>query len=79
MYALHRPKDLSKTSFLKMFSPTHYNCNDERAFHMFSALYGVFRLLPLGGAEIMKVADINIGSFTRNCQSKMSLLVVDFT
>ena len=40
IYALHRAKGLSVTSFVKLFSPTHYNCKDIRAVRMFRAQFG---------------------------------------
>lgn len=40
IYALHRAKGLSMTSFVSMFSPAHYNCNDIRAVRMFRAQFG---------------------------------------
>jgi hypothetical protein len=39
IYALHRAKRLSMTSFVNIFSPAHYNCNDIKAVRMFCAQF----------------------------------------
>ena len=39
IYALHRAKELSMTSFVNMFSPDRYNCNDIRDVRMFRAQF----------------------------------------
>ena len=40
LYALHRAKGLSMTSFVNMFQPARYTCNDIKAVHMFRAQFG---------------------------------------
>jgi hypothetical protein len=46
MYALHRAKGLSMTSFVDMFLLSPYTCNDMKAVRMFRAQFGKF---PAGG------------------------------
>ena len=40
IYAFQRAKRLSMTSFVNMFSPARYNCNDITAVRMFRARFG---------------------------------------
>jgi len=40
IYALHRAKRLTMTSFVNMFSPARYICNDKKAVRMFRAQFG---------------------------------------
>jgi hypothetical protein len=40
IYAHHRAEGLSMTSFVSMFSPACYTCNDIRAVRMFRAQFG---------------------------------------
>jgi len=40
LYALHRARGLSMTSFASMFSPDRYICNDIRSVRMFRAQFG---------------------------------------
>jgi len=40
LYALHRTRGLSMTSFVNMFIPARYTCNDKIAVHMFRAQFG---------------------------------------
>ena len=39
LYALHRARGLSMTSFTSMFTPAHYRCNDIRAVRVFRAQF----------------------------------------
>ena len=39
IYVLHRARGLSMTSFVNMFSPARYTCNDIRALRMFRAQF----------------------------------------
>jgi len=39
LYALHSARGLSMTSFVNMFLPANYNCNDKRAVLMFRAQF----------------------------------------
>jgi hypothetical protein len=41
IYALHRAKGMSMTSFVEMFLPARYTCNDIKAVRMFRAQFGV--------------------------------------
>jgi hypothetical protein len=40
IYALHRARELSMTSFVNMFSPARCTCNDIKAVRMFRAQFG---------------------------------------
>src|SRR5215469_3120914 len=40
IYALHRARGFSMTSFVNMFSPARYTCNDIKAARMFRAHFG---------------------------------------
>ena len=40
LYALHRSEGLSMTSFVNMFTPAHYTCNDIKAVRLFQAHFG---------------------------------------
>jgi len=40
LYSLHRAQGLSMTSFVNMFVPARYTCNDKRAVQMFRAQFG---------------------------------------
>ena len=40
LYALHRARGLSMTSFTSMFTPGYHRCNDIRAVNMFRAQFG---------------------------------------
>ena len=40
LYALHRTRGLSMTSFVNMFFPARYTCNDKMAVRMFRAQFG---------------------------------------
>jgi hypothetical protein len=40
LYTLHRARGLSMTSFVNMFFPASYTCNDKRAVEMFCAQFG---------------------------------------
>jgi hypothetical protein len=40
LYALHIAKGLSMTSFVNMFSPAHYDCNDIKAVCIFRPQFG---------------------------------------
>jgi hypothetical protein len=80
LYALHRARGLSMTLFTSMFTPAHYRCNDIRAVRVFRAVWRVPRLQPLGASvAVMQVSSINKGTCTNYRQSKMSILVIDFT
>jgi hypothetical protein len=40
IYAYHRARGLSMTSFVNMFGPAHYSCNDKKAVALFRAHFG---------------------------------------
>jgi len=42
LYANHRARGLSMTSFVNMFVTARYTCNDKRAVRMFRAQFGKF-------------------------------------
>jgi len=41
LYALHIARGLSMTSFVNMFLPARYTCNDKKAMRMFRAQFGL--------------------------------------
>jgi hypothetical protein len=54
------------TSFVNMFSPAPYTCNDIRAVGKFRAQFRVSRLWPIGAvaAAVVQVTGINKGTYT---------------
>jgi hypothetical protein len=69
------------TLLASTLSPARYICNDIRAERMFLAQFGVPLLQPVAAAAapVVQVSSINKGTYTHNCQSTMSILVIDFT
>ena len=78
LYALHRARGLSMTSFVNMFIPARYTCNDKKAVRMFRAQ---FRVCPTGSRLEEQESCTNINKVCTHFfyQSTMSLLVIDFT
>ena len=63
LYALHRARGLSMTSFVNMFLPARYTCNNIRAVRMFRAQFGECPACsPVGAAAAVQVSGINKGT-----------------
>jgi hypothetical protein len=52
------------TSFVNMFQPARYTCNDKKVVRMFRAVWEVSCLRPVGEAAVVHIADINKGMYT---------------
>ena len=67
-------------SFVDMFVPARYSCNDKRSALVPRSFSKVPCLRPSGAADaVVQVADINNCKFTHDNLSAMSLLVIDIT
>ena len=80
IYTLQRGWGETMKSFVDMFVPVRYICNDKSSALAPRSVSRVPRLRPVGAAAVtaVQIADINEGMFFHDYQSTMSLLVIDF-
>ena len=80
IYALHRARGLSMTSFVNMFSPARYTCNDTKAVRMFCAQLWEWPFATSWSISSSRAGlRYKKGTYIYNYQYIMSLLVINFT
>jgi len=75
-----RPGDLHDVIRKHVFTCSLHMQRYQGCVHVPPSVRRVPRLQPVGAsAAVVQVSSINKGKYTHNCQSTMSLLVIDFT